>query len=315
MTAQNTLLILTQDADRYAELLKPFALPDLEFVACDSLEAAERYIDQCNIILGAPPLTAPLLDQATRLEWVQSTYAGVEAFLYPQRRSDYVLTGVKGVFEFLISEYVFGYILARERHLFETFQQQQQKIWQKTPYQSLQGKLLGICGLGTLGRHLAHTAKVFGMNVWGYKRSPVHLPEVERIFTATEFQEFLAQPDYVVITLPSTPETQHLFDDAAFQAMKPSAMLINVGRGQIVSEQALIHALTQQRIHGAVLDVFEEEPLPPESPLWTLPNVLITPHNAAFSFPEDIVQIFCDNYRRFVNHEPLLYEVDFQKGY
>jgi len=130
------------------------------------------------------------------------------------------------------------------------------------PYKSLKGTLLGICGLGSIGRHIALTGKRFGMDVWGYKRSYEELPEVDRVLTQTNFREFLAHPDYVVITLPHTPESFHLFDYGSFQAMKRSAVLINVGRGSVVLESALVQALEEKLIRGAVLDVFEKNPCP-----------------------------------------------------
>jgi phosphoglycerate dehydrogenase-like enzyme len=118
-----------------------------------------------------------------------------------------------------------------------------------------------------------------------------------------------------VITLPHTPATEHLFDTQAFQAMNPAAILFNVGRGKVVSEPVLIQAVQQQQIRGAVLDVFEEEPLAQSSHLWGLPNVFLTPHNSAYSFPEEIVKIFVENYQRYITGKPLRYLIDFEKGY
>jgi phosphoglycerate dehydrogenase-like enzyme len=139
--------------------------------------------------------------------------------------------------------------------------------------------------------------------------------EGDCIFNGANFGEFLSNPDYIVITLPSTPETMHLFDYDAFHAMKRSSILISIGRGNVISETALVRALEEKLIRGAVLDVFEEEPLPEASPLWALPNVLITPHNSGFSFPENVVKIFAENYRRLVDNKPLKYMVDFERGY
>jgi len=290
-------------------------LSGLDFITCDRAEDAKNYAKDCNIILGEPDRIAPVLDVAENLQWIQSTYAGVEALVTPSRRTDYLLTGVKDLFGPLMSEYVFTYILALERNIFQTYENQKARLWQNMPYKSLKGTLLGICGLGSIGRHIALTGKHFGMDVWGYKRSYEELPEVDRLLTQTNFREFLAHPDYVVITLPHTPESFHLFDYGSFQAMKRSAVLINVGRGSVVLESALVQALEEKLIRGAVLDVFEKEPLPKDSLLWGLPNVFITPHNSAYSFPEEIVNIFAENYRLFVTGEPLKYAVDFATGY
>ncbi len=315
MMERNRLLILSRDPTRYAELIKRFDFTDLELVAFDSVEEAKKYVENCNIIFGAPKLIALILVAANKLQWVQSIFAGVEYLLSPPQRTDYILTGVKGVFGPLMSEYVFAYILAIERNILEVYENQQRKVWQKIQYKSLRGRLIGICGLGSVGLHIARTAKHFGMKVWGYKRSYEEVPGIDRIFTQSDFKEFLSNPDYIVITLPSTPDTLHLMDYDTIKAMKSSAVLINVGRGSVVSESALVRALEEKLIRGAVLDVFEEEPLPQESRLWALPNVVITPHNSGFSFPEDIVKIFAENYRRFVDKKPLKYIVDFNRGY
>lgn len=315
MREKNRLLILTENSSHYAELIGRLDLYGLELIACDRAGDAKNHVGDCNIILGEPNRIAPVLDVAENLQWIQSSYTGVEALLTPSQRTDYLLTSVKNLFGPLMSEYVFAYILALERNIFQTYENQQKRLWQDMPYKSLKGTLLGICGLGSIGRHIALTGKRFGMNVWGYKRSYEEVPEVDRLFTQTDFREFLAHPDYVVITLPHTPESFHLFDYGSFQAMKRSAVLINVGRGPVVSESALVHALEEKLIRGAVLDVFEEEPLPKDSDLWGLPNVFITPHNSAYSFPDDIVDIFVENYRLFVTGEPLKYVVDFDRGY
>lgn len=315
MKTKHRLLIISRDAAVYDTLIKALALPDLVIDAVDSAPKALSHAQNVSIILGEPKRIAPVIDRATHLLWVQSTFAGVEALVRPNVRADFILSGVKNVFGPFMSEYVFSYLVAIERHAFDQFRNQQQRIWQKISYKSIRERLIGICGLGSIGRHLAQTANHFGLRVWGYKKNRQNVPEVERVFTGGGFRDFLSAPDYIVITLPSTPSTFHMFDDDAFAAMKPSAVLINIGRGSVVSESALIQALQKGKIGGAVLDVFEEEPLPQESPLWSLPNVFITPHISGYSFPSDIVGIFAENYRRFLSGSPLLYQVDFQRGY
>ena len=315
MREKNRLLILTHDSRLYVDLINKHHFIDLDLETCDTSEKAKIRIKDCHIILGVPKLIEPVLQDAKKLQWIQSTYAGVEALLSPPKRTDYILTGVKDIFGPLMSEYVFAYILALERNILEIYENQKKRAWQDIPYISLQGRLIGICGLGSIGRHIANTASHFGMKVWGYRRSHEGVPEVDRIFTKAEFGEFLAHPDYIVNTLPATPDTFHLIDYNSFKAMKGSAVLINVGRGNVVSEKELVVALEENLIRGAVLDVFEDEPLPQTSRLWEIPNVLITPHNSAYSFPEDIVNIFAENYRRFVEGKELMYTVDFSRGY
>jgi phosphoglycerate dehydrogenase-like enzyme len=315
MKATNRLLILTETPETYARLIQGLGFEGLDIVACHTAKEAGSHSKDCDILLGEPLRIAPVLNAAASLKWVQSTFAGIEMLTGPSMRKDYLLTNIRGIFGPLMSDYVFAYILALERHLFQTRENQERRLWEKMPYRPLTGILMGICGLGSIGRHIARTAKHFQMEVWGFKRSEEEVLGVDRVFTKKGFDEFLARPEYVVVTLPETPETRHLFDDRAFQHMNPSAVLINVGRGTLVSEGALIRALNENQIRGAVIDVFETEPLPQGSPLWEAPNLLITPHNAAVSFPDRVVEIFAENYRRFVARMPLQYVVDFDRGY
>ena len=315
MKDRNKLLILSEDSKLYAEMITELDFYDLDFIACDTVEDAKKYLEDCNIILGEPARIASVLDAAKKLQWIQSTWAGTDALLSPTQRTDYVLTGVKDVFGSQISEYVFAYILALERNIFEVYGNQKDRVWKKIPYEGLYDRLIGICGLGSIGRHIAKIAGNFGMKVWGYKRTYEEVAEVDRVFGETDFREFLAKPDYIIITLPDTPKTFHLFDYDVFLAMKNSSVLINVGRGSVVNENSLIRALEEKLIGGAILDVFEKEPLPQESPLWSLPNVIITPHNSATSFPKDIIKIFTENYHRFVEKKPFQHVIEFSRGY
>jgi len=312
---ENRLLILTPDAEAYARQLIRRRLPDLALVPCGRKEGARDLIADCNIVLGQPDWVRPVLDHAPKLKWVQSTFAGVEALCMGEPPSDYMLTGVKGLFGPLMSEYVFAYILALERQLFETRDNQKKKLWRMLPYQSLQGLNLGICGLGSVGRQIALTGNHFKMRVLAYKRSPHKSPLVEQVFSGSSLNDFLSRLDYLVITLPLTAETRHLIDYGALCRMKPSAVLINVGRGGVVIEKDLERTLEEKRIRGAVIDVFEKEPLSAQSRLWEMPHVFITPHNSAFSFPEKIIEIFSGNYRRFIKKEKLEYLIDFKRGY
>jgi len=311
----NRVLILTPDSQEYLRRVRQHHLPRTELSAFDNVDQARDQITRCNIILGAPPLLPELLPMANRLQWVQSTFAGVDSLCRPGSRRDYLLTGIKGVFGPLMSEYVFAHILARERHLPEACLTQQHREWDDLPYRSLQGLTLGICGLGSIGRHIAGTAHHFGMRVLAYKRTPGSDPRVAKVYQGQHLKEFLAEVDYLVLALPSTSDTRHLINSAALGAMKHDSVLINVGRGDTVVEADLVRALRHGTIAAAVLDVFEQEPLPETSPLWSLPNVTITPHNAARSFPEDVVRVFCDNYRRFLAGKTLENLVDFEVGY
>jgi phosphoglycerate dehydrogenase-like enzyme len=311
----NHVLIVSTDAQSYATLLKPYALTDLTLYVSDTPKVDPSLLSKVNIILGDPPWIAKLLAQAPQLKWVQSTYAGVNTLCQPELRTDYQLTNVKGVFGQLISEYVFGYALALERGLFRARTQQTQHQWQPFAYRSLAGLTMGIAGLGDIGQHLASTAKHFAMQVKGLKFSPATVLYVDSVYTLENLNDFLQDLDYLVITLPSTPLTKHLFNAEALAQLKPDTVLINVGRGACVDQAALTACMQAKKLRAAVLDVFEDEPLAPDDPLWDLEEVYISPHQAAVSFPADVVRIFAQNYQHFQRGESLDYLIDFNKGY
>jgi phosphoglycerate dehydrogenase-like enzyme len=219
------------------------------------------------------------------------------------------------MFGALISEYVMTYLFAFERRVFSMHSNQLERRWQPLPYRQAKDISLGIIGLGSIGRELALTARHFGIQVTGLNRSGKPCEGVEKVYTVDRLGDFLKEPDYVVLTLPATRETNCLVNSDALKMMKPTAVLMNVGRGNSIDESDLVVALTRGEIGGAVLDVFENEPLAKESPLWGLPNVFITPHMAATSFPEDIADIFIGNYHRFLRKEPLQHVIDFELGY
>ena len=311
----NRLLILAEDAAHYAALVKQAELPQLEISVASDTASAKSLLADCNVVLGEPPLVGEILASMEQLEWVQSTWAGVDSLCRPGLRRDYALTGAKGVFGKLISEYVMTYLFALERQIFKLRDNQSKKRWKPLRYRPAHEITLGIAGLGSIGRELARSARHFGIRVTGVSRSGKPCDDVQRVYGVDGLAEFLAEPDYIVLTLPDTTETRGFIDASALELMKPSSILINVGRGSIVNEADLVDALSEGGIAGAVLDVFENEPLEKESPLWRMPNVYITPHIAATSFPQDIVAIFVDNYLRFIDSRPLLHRIDFELGY
>ena len=311
----NKLLILSEDADKYYALIKEADLQQLEIIAASDIGSARELLAGCNIVLGDPPLLGEVLASADSLAWVQSAWAGVEQLCRPGLRRDYVLTNAKGIFGPQISEYVMTYLFAFERGVFSMRSNQLNQHWQPLAYRSAKDITLGIIGLGSIGRELALTARQFGIRVTGLNRSGKPSEEVERVYTVDDLAEFLKEPDYVVLTLPDTPHTNHLIHADMLKMMKPSAVLINVGRGNSINEADLVCALREGIIGGAVLDVFEKEPLDRDSQLWNLDNAYITPHTSAISFPGDISAIFIENYHRFVRREPLVHVVDFELGY
>jgi len=311
----NKLLILAAESAKYTALVEQAGLPQLEIRAASDAASAQTLIAGCNIVLGDPDLVSRVLPLADSLEWVQSSWAGVDHLCKPELRRDYVLTNAKGMFGALVGEYVMTYVFAQERQVFRMRENQLQRRWRPVSYRPARDIRLGIIGLGSIGRELALTARNFGIRVTGLNRSGKACEGVEKVYTAEDMPAFLGALDYVVLTLPATSHTRHLINTDTLRLMQPSTVVINVGRGNSICESDLVEALRGGVIGGAVLDVFEHEPLAADSPLWRMPNVYITPHNAAISFPEDIAQVFIDNYRRFLRGGPLRYVVDFELGY
>lgn len=311
----NKLLVLSAEAAKYTKLIQAADLHQLELRSATDVESSRPLLAGCNMILGDPPLISQLLPSADQLEWVQSSWAGVDALCRKGLRRDYTLTNAKGVFGPLVSEYVMTYLFGFERRIFDMMSNQSDQNWRPLPYRPANEISLGIIGLGSIGRHLASAARYFGIRVTGLNRSGKPCDEVDKVYTAEDLADFLEQLDYLVLTLPATSQTKHLVDADVLCLMKPSSILINVGRGNSINEGDLVQALRDGVIGGAVLDVFEKEPLPQDSPLWQLPNVFVTPHTSANSFPEDISGVFIENYHRFLRREPLLHVVDFELGY
>ncbi|MBX2822766.1 MAG: D-2-hydroxyacid dehydrogenase [Rhodothermaceae bacterium] len=311
----NRLLILSDKSQEYAEALISHKLEGLEIHLANDTNIDPALLAETDIILGRPDLTVKILNHTQKVRWIQSSFAGIEPFCDSGIPNGCVLTGVKEIFGPLMSEYVFGYILALERNIFQMRQNQFSATWEKIPYRSLSELTIGICGLGSIGKHLATTASHFGMTVLGLSRSGAPTPNVDRTYPTSEILPFVPPLDYLVCVLPNTDETRHIVNEQVIQRMKSSAVLINVGRGATVDEQAVSKALKNGELRAAVLDVFEEEPLDASSPLWGLKNAYITPHNSATTPPRGIVNIFCENYHRYRQGKPLKYIIDLDRGY
>jgi phosphoglycerate dehydrogenase-like enzyme len=312
------LLILSRHARDYHRLVDAALLPDLEVTStADPADVTARAGD-FDLAFGEPSLLKHVVPAMGALRWAQATWAGVEPLLDPALRRDYLLTNARGVFGGLMSEYVFAYLLAHERRMFEKRASQAEGKWDPEPPGTLRGRTLGLLGVGTIGAALARTAKHFGMTVKGYTRASEDSADVDRYFHGAmsgQLDAFGSDLDYLVSIMPSTKDTRHLVDATFLRALPPRAVFINPGRGGVVDEAALAAALEQGRLAGAVLDVFQQEPLPPEHVFWRTRNLIITSHTAALSVPEDIAPLFIDNYRRLLRGEPLKYQVNFELGY
>ena len=314
MRAQDSVLVLAEDAEEYRRALAPLIAEGVEVHFHTDTRPLSEAAQSAEAWLAQPALAAALIDRYPQVRWVQSTWAGITPLLKTQR-SGYLLSGVRGVFGPQMVEYVFGHLLAIELRIGERVRAQHRREFWRKPSRSLQGKTLGVLGTGSIGQSLAQAARTFGLHCLGLSRSGAPQSAFDQVFAAGQLHEFLGACDYVVGVLPHTPATTHLLDEAALRSMRPDAVLLNVGRGNLIDEMALVQVLQSGHLRAVVLDVFETEPLPAESALWELPNVLVTGHTAALSPPADIAQLFIRNYQRFCRGETLENLVDRQRNY
>jgi phosphoglycerate dehydrogenase-like enzyme len=257
---------------------------------------------------------------ANELKWIHALSAGVDGLLsVPEIRSRRIrVTATKGIHGLPIAEHTLGMILCLARGFHVLRERQLRKEWRKyLEADEIQGKTVGVLGLGNIGRVVAHKCKLLGMRVIALDLQPGEDKIVDRFYPARDAIALMQESDYVVITLPLTPDTHHLVGETQLRAMKKSACLINVARGKIVDERALIKALKEGWIAGAGLDVFETEPLPPTSELWGLPNVIISPHMSAISpqYMDRAIAVFCEDLTRFAQGKALLSEVNWDSGF
>ncbi|HNE69843.1 MAG TPA: D-2-hydroxyacid dehydrogenase [Anaerolineales bacterium] len=301
------LIILSEYEKKYQALIEKAQLPNLQITGL--------LANDVDIAIGEPTRLKAALAYLPGLKWAQSLWAGVEPLLDPALRRDYVLTNARGVFGGLMSEYVLGYLLAHERRIFQMAEDQKNKHWNDSDTGTLRGKTIGLLGVGSIGADVARTAKFFGMTVRGYTFSSEASSDVDKYYHGNDLLEFAKGLDYLVNILPNTKDTRKIINADLLTALPPHALVINVGRGPAVDEAALLEALSRQKVAGAVLDVYEKEPLPQDHPFWSTPNLHMTFHTAALSLPEDLTRIFLENYNLYNEGKPLKYQVDFEKGY
>jgi phosphoglycerate dehydrogenase-like enzyme len=252
--------------------------------------------------------------------WVHSRSAGLDKVLFPELVSSPVpLTNGSGVFSQSLGEFALAAILYFAKDLRRMIRNQAAGIWEQFDVDEISHQTVGIVGYGDIGRAVAKRVHPMGMTVLAHKRHPPqeHDPLIDEFYASADLLKMLLRCDYIVVCLPLTPETHHMIGDAEFAAMKPNAVIINVGRGPVIDEQAMVRALTANRIKGAGLDVFEHEPLAPGDPMYRLENVLLSPHTADHTadWLNEAMQFFMDQYHRFSNGEPLQNVVDKSLGY
>ena len=283
-------------------------------------ERLDHVLARCEIVYGhvMPP---DLIPRAPGLKWIQSTWTGVDSVLNTAIvESPVVVTNIAGIHEIPIAECVLAFMLMFAKKAPHCFDLKQNKRWQRFVPGTLANKTLGIVGLGGVGRELARLAKAFRMKVVAVRRSAAdndRADNVDELLAAPRLHRLLGQSDFVALTLPGTPETVNLIGESELRAMKSTACLINISRGDIVDEHALIRALEQEWIAGAALDVFRTEPLPADNTLWRLPNVIFCPHvtGEVEDYDLHVTKIFCENLRRYVAGKALRNVVNKRAGY
>ena len=283
-------------------------------------EAAPR-ADAILVTVGEAGLLQAIFSVATRLRWVHSFAAGVEAFLFPDLvQSPVTLTNARGAYKRALAEFVMAAVLFFAKDLRRLVRNQEAGVWQPFDVDDVHGKVIGIIGYGETGRASAELAHAFGMRVLGLRRRPAQSRRdslLESVFGPESLHEMLPLCDFVLLATPGTPQTRGMIGQREIGLMKADAIVINVGRGSLVHEAALVEALQQKRIRGAALDVFEVEPLPSGHPFYGMENVLLSPH-AADHTPGYLglgMESFIRNLQRFQNGEPLANVVDKTAGY
>ena len=278
-------------------------------------------LENAEIVLGDSPFIARNLGLFKKVKWIQSTFAGVETIVseYTAAAPNFILTRQVGnAFGQQMGEYVLVQIMARERNLFGLECDMQQKKWQWRNWapRVLPSLSVGILGVGVIGRRIAQMCKAVEMEVWGLTRTRQDTPFVDHCHQLDELPCLLESCDYVCNTLPSTPHTKGMLNgDMLKHCAARKSVLINVGRGDVVSEESIIHAISKGWLGGAILDVFETEPLPEDSPLWTTPGVTITPHMSGLSTASEVASAFLENLKHYLTGQPLKNMVDFSHGY
>lgn len=283
-------------------------------------EDFEKILSETEIIFGHR-LPHDVVKRAPKLKWFQAMSAGVDMLLNDElRRSKVIITNMRGLASRSIAEMAFSMILTLAKKLRKCIRQQELHQWRQFGPASLSGKTIGIIGFGSIGKEVAKLAKAFDMRIvaadYKYKSNARHR-NLEKLYPPEKIDELLAESDFVVISVPLTEQTRGLISLEQMQIMKKSAYLINVARGPIIDENALIEALQQNLIAGAALDVFNTEPLPENSLLWDLPNLIITPHIAGYveNYHQKATSLFCENLRRYINGKRLINVVNKKLGF
>ncbi len=264
-----------------------------------------EFIEKVNVLLTFR-ISDGLIKKAKNLQWIQSIASGVDAIVnLPSLGKDILLTSTRGIHRPQMSEMAILLMLSLSRNFPQIIRNQDKGIWERWPARLLYQKKVGILGIGAIGEEIARKCKAFRMTVFGIDIVQRKVDAVDYSYGPEDLLKVVQEVDYFVIVVPSTPQTHKMVGENVLSSMKPTAFLINIGRGEIVDENALIHALESGKIAGAALDVFSQEPLPKDHPFWKTKNLILTPHigGTSTTYVDQVLSIFEENLRRFLKGE------------
>lgn len=299
--------------------------PHITFIHATTPEERAKGLEDCDAAYTWILNTGELA-RAEKLRWVHTSAVAVETLCLRELFARSIaVSNTRGVQAIPIAEHVMAVLLALSKQIPFVLEKQQRARWAQNAFMGerlpwlLNGRTLGLVGVGTIGAEIAKRAEAFGMRVIAMRKRPAYgvIGHVERVYGLADLSDFLGQCHVVVVAAPLTPETQGLMGAEQFAALPKGAIVINVGRAKIIDTEALIDALKRGHLGGASLDVFPQEPLPPEHPLWTTPNVILTPHTSGFrrGHWDEVVELYGDNIERWLKGEPLKYRIDPELGY
>lgn len=317
-TANNAVTVLVHGSE--IARLASERFPELRVLSAKDTASLEAHVADADVIVGSGiDFPVRLFDKARRLRWFQSTSAGIDAILpIRDRVGDLIVTNARGIHADSIADFVMTGIGVMHWDFPRFMQEQSRKEWHMRPVHPISQRTLGVVGLGSIGVAIARRGKGAGMTVIGSKRNTTKPIEgVDRLLPPEDLAELLRLSDFVVLAVPHLPETTKLIGREQLRLMRRGAFLINIARGSVIAESELAEELQAGTIAGALLDVFEREPLQADSPLWTAPNVLVTPHVSGYpsDYTARVFEIFGDNLQRFLQKKPLRNVVDLTRGY
>ena len=318
MTARPSLLLWLDQPDAYLRAAEAAGLASaVELITAKlSADPPDEALARADALLAWRP-PPRLSARAPRLRWIQSLTGGVDQWLAADLPAGVVLTCARGTHRLQMPENILGALFLVAKQLGPIVLDQRKSRWRRRINDTLAGKTLGILGVGAIGTELARKAAALEMRVIGTKRDGAPVPHVDRVFRPEQTDEVLAQSDYVVLLLPSTTQTRGIMGARGLARMKPTAHLLNFGRGDLVVDDDLVQAVRERRIAGAVLDVFTIEPLPADHPFWTTEGIVVLPHVGGLHPERDalVAELWVDNLAAFLAGRPLRAVVDAARGY